>query len=460
METKPKRATRDKNIFVLGDDPFNEQHHLRPLSAKYGYNFHSLMAWQDSSADSHGVEETLAEARRRLRCFDGSIDGLLVFYDFPVSLLAPILCAEFELPSPSVEAVLKCEHKFWSRKLQQEVVPDFVPAFSHLGLDESPREAWDRLTGEAGLTAPFWIKPVKGVLGQLAFRVDSLDALRQAMQEADQKVDRFAKPLQVLLDQINIPLPNFLTKPHALRMFLAEEDVLVPLACTAEGYRFGGQTHLHGIVDSVRYPEHSAFHRYQYPSQLPGTVQARIADASKRVMEHIGFDGGAFNIEYFWDPQSDRLSLLEINPRISQSHSPQFQMVDGDANMKVIADLALGENPQVVHGEGRFAIAAKIMLRVFAKDAMVTRTPGDADIEAVCQRFPGTLIRPRVQLGQQLSEQQHTDSYSWEIAEIYMGADSEEELLSHYNEAVERLDFRLNGAQLELPSPEEVTLSS
>src|SRR6056297_257162 len=459
MMTSGSEETRRKNIFVLGNDPFNERHHLRPLSSKYGYNFHSLMAWSESSADSHGVEETLAEARRRLRCFDGSIDGLLVFYDFPVSLLAPILCAEFELPSPSVEAVLKCEHKFWSRKLQQEVVPDFVPAFSHLGLDESPREAWDRLTGEAGLTAPFWIKPVKGVLGQLAFRVDSLDALRQAMQEADQKVDRFAKPLQVLLDQINIPLPNFLTKPHALRMFLAEEDVLVPLACTAEGYRFGGQTHLHGIVDSVRYPEHSAFHRYQYPSQLPGTVQARIADASKRVMEHIGFDGGAFNIEYFWDPQSDRLSLLEINPRISQSHSPQFQMVDGDANMKIIADLAIGHDPSLVHGSGEFAIAAKFMLRCFAKDALVTRTPGDAEIEAVMRQFPGTKVKLVVHLGQQLSQQQHVDSYSWEIAEIYMGAKNEESLLNQFRQVVEMLDFRLEGAEIELPDPQHVTLN-
>ncbi len=458
MMTSGSEETRRKNIFVLGNDPFNERHHLRPLSSKYGYNFHSLMAWSEASINGHEIEETLRKARHRLHCFSGSIDGLLTFYDFPVSLLAPILCAEFNLPSPSVAAVLQCEHKLWSRTVQREVVPEFVPNFSPLKLDESPQQAWDRLADE-GVTAPFWIKPVKGVLGELAFRIESLEDLTEAMGRAGEKVDRFAAPLESLLKLIDFQLPEELDGPGALRMFIAEENVLVPLACTAEGYRFGGETHLHGIVDSVRYPQHSAFHRYQYPSKLPGTVQERIADASKRVMEHIGFDGGAFNIEYFWDPEQDRISLLEINPRISQSHSPQFRMVDGDANMKVISDLALGQSPQVVHGEGEFAISAKVMLRAFAKDAIVTRTPGDADIEAVGRAFPGTLVKTTVRLGQRLAEQQHTDSYSWEIAEIYIGAANEEELLSHYNQVVQMLDFRLDGASLEVPTPEEVILA-
>ena len=444
METKPKRATRDKNIFVLGDDPFNEQHHLRPLSAKYGYNFHSLMAWQDSSADSHGVEETLAEARRRLRCFDGSIDGLLVFYDFPVSLLAPILCAEFELPSPSVEAVLKCEHKFWSRKLQQEVVPDFVPAFSHLGLDESPREAWDRLTGEAGLTAPFWIKPVKGVLGQLAFRVDSLDALRQAMQEADQKVDRFAKPLQVLLDQINIPLPNFLTKPHALRMFLAEEDVLVPLACTAEGYRFGGQTHLHGIVDSVRGRNRTSLERYEYPSALPEPVQARMIESAKSVIARTGLDDTPFNIEFFYHKDRDALSLLEVNARISKSHSPLFDKVEGVPHKEVMLDVALGKRPDYPARRGRVRHAAKFMPRLYGDhdNERVRGVPSDEQLAEIESRFPGSEIQLHVSENQRLGDMDHRDPYSYELASIFMGAQSRKALRRDFDQLWQAVDLR------------------
>ncbi len=447
-----------KNIFVLGNDPFNDRYNLRPISVGYGYNFHNLLWWNEVQVENHDVEATLAEARRRLECFDDTVDGLLTFYDFPASLLAPILCEEFSLPSPSVEAVLKCEHKLWSRTLQQEVVPEVVPAFAPVPLDEAPEQAWRRIA-DAGISPPFWIKPIKGVLGQLAFRIDSMETFVEATEEAAEKIEYFAKPLKTLMKHIRVEIPESFRDGDAGRMFIAENDIMVPHACTVEGYRFNGRTQIHGIVDSIRFPDHTAFHRYQYPSKLPQRVQQRVTDASTRVIEKIGFDDGAFNIEFFWSPDTDAISLLEINPRISQSHSPQFQMVDGDANMKIIADLAIGHDPSLVHGSGEFAIAAKFMLRCFAKDALVTRTPGDAEIEAVMRQFPGTKVKLVVHLGQQLSQQQHVDSYSWEIAEIYMGAKNEESLLNQFRQVVEMLDFRLEGAEIELPDPQHVTLN-
>lgn len=451
------KATATRNIFVLGDDQFNEDHHLKPLSASYGFNFRPLTQWSESRVDRRPVLETLEEARRRLKCFDGNIDGLLTFFDFPVSLIAPILCEEFNLPSPSVKAVVRCEHKYWSRMLQKEAAPEVVPPFSLLKLTEKPRDAWNRLAKE-GIEAPFWMKPVKGVLGMLAFHIKTFEDLEKAMPIAAEKVDYFAKPVHELFQEIDVQLPEEVAGEGAERLFLVEKDISVPLGCTAEGYRFDGETHIHGIVDSYRYPGRSPFHRYQYPSKFPESVQERMADASARVLEKIGYDGGAFNIEFFWDPETDRLSLLEINPRISQSHSPQFQMVDGDSNMKVIADLALGQKPHLVHRNGDFKIAAKLMLRVFVEDGVVTKTPGDAEIEAVRQRFPGSLIVPTVELGQRLSEQADTDSYSHELGEFYMGARNEEELLTHFNEAVEMLSFEVDGASIEVPEPQEAII--
>lgn len=446
-----------KNIFVLGNDRFNDRHNLRPISARYGYNFHNLLWWPEVQVENQDVEETLDGARRRLECFDDSIDGLLTFYDFPASLIAPILCEELSLPSPSVEAVLKCEHKLWSRTLQREAAPDVVPEFAPVHLDDEPKQTWRQLA-EAGIEPPFWIKPVKGVLGQLAFRIESLEEFVEAIEQAREKIAYFSEPLAALMKHVQVELPESIADGDGERLFIAENDIMVPHACTAEGFRFQGQTQIHGIVDSFRFPDHSAFHRYQYPSKLPDDVQQRVVDASTRVIEKIEFDGGAFNIEFFWDPETDNISLLEINPRISQSHSPQFQMVDGDANMKIIADLAIGSEPHLVRGSGEFNIAAKFMVRCFAEDALVIRTPGDAEIEAVMRQFPGTKVKPAVHLGQQLSEQQHVDSYSWKIAAIYMGAQNEEALLSQFNRVVEMLDFRLQGAEIELPDRQQVTL--
>lgn len=35
-------------------------------------------------------------------------------------------------------------------------------------------------------------------------------------------------------------------------------------------------------------------------------------------MRQIGMDAATFSIEYFYDPETDEISLLEINPRNSQ----------------------------------------------------------------------------------------------------------------------------------------------
>lgn len=452
-------STPAKNLFVLGEDPFNQQHHLKPLSRAYGFNFHCLTSWSKSSVEARPVRETLDEARRRLKLFDGSVDGIITFFDFPVSLIAPILCREFGLPSPSVEAVFRCEHKYWSRLLQREAAPEVVPPFGKLDPQEAPETAWTRLEGE-GLRTPFWMKPAKGVLGELAFRIENREQFDSAMAEAKEKIGHFSGPMDELMAEAEVTRPDEFGGEAANRLFVVEQDVQTPLSCTVEGHRFEGETHIHGIVDSFRYPDRMAFHRLQYPSKLPESVQQRMSDASARIMEQIGYDGGAFNIEYFWDREQDRLWLLEINPRISQSHAPQFRLVDGDANMKVLADLALGQRPQLVHGEGRYKIAAKLMLRIFVNDGIVTRIPGEADIEAVRQRFPGTLITPSVELGQHLSEQAHVDNYSWQLAQLYMGARNEEELLTHFNEAVDMLGFKVEGTTIDMPSPRDVTVET
>ncbi|MFI4916527.1 MAG: acetyl-CoA carboxylase biotin carboxylase subunit family protein [Phycisphaerales bacterium JB060] len=438
-----------RNLFVLGDNAFNEEHQLRPLSEAYGYNYHTLTRYRDSTVDARPALETLRIARERLAAFDGSVDGLITFFDFPVSILAPMLCREFGLPSPSVQSVLHCEHKYLSRRLQREVAPEAVPAFARVDPDRDAADTWHTIT-DAGLDTPFWIKPCKGFLSMLAFRIESRGDLDEALEQIRQSVDRFAEPLERLLDAMDVDLPEGLDHRTAARLFIAEEDIATSMACTVEGHRFEGQTRLHGVVDSYRYPGTSVFQRYQYPSHLPPQVRDRMLDVSARVLDRFGFDGGAFNIEYFWDPRTDRLSLLEVNPRISQSHAPQFRMVDGDANMKVITDLALGQQPTMGQDAGEHAMAAKFMLRSFVQDGTVTRSPGQADIAAVRRQFPGTLVLPTVSFGHRLSEQRDADSYSWLLAEIYMGGRNEEELLAHFLQAADMLGFRIDGKPVEL----------
>jgi biotin carboxylase len=163
-----------------------------------------------------------------------------------------------------------------------------------------------------------------------------------------------------------------------------------------------------------------------------------MAEICHRIIQHIGYDTAPFNIEFFWDAAENRIWLLEINTRISKSHAPLFQMVDGIYHHQVMIDLGLGRCPQFSPGGGQHALAAKFMVRAFA-DARVTRVPTAAEISSVEQQVPGTRILVEVREGMLLSQMRDQDSYSYELATIFVGADDHAELESRFHACMARL---------------------
>ena len=64
-------------------------------------------------------------------------------------------------------------------------------------------------------------------------------------------------------------------------------------------------------------------------------------------------------------------------------------------------------------------------------------------MERVRERFAGAEVQINVIPGMRLSKMRDQDSYSYEIAVLYMGADSHEELLANYCEALTMLPFNI-----------------
>ena len=64
----------------------------------------------------------------------------------------------------SLESVVKCEHKYWSRLEQRRVIDEY-PRFGLVDLDDDP-------TLPDGLRYPVWLKPVKSASSALAYRVE------------------------------------------------------------------------------------------------------------------------------------------------------------------------------------------------------------------------------------------------------------------------------------------------
>ena len=118
-----------RNVFVLGCDRFNLDQ-IKSARAAEGCRFHALTTYDEAKAgDEIPAEKLLDKARARLDAFDGSIDAILGWWDFPVSTLLPILRREYGTPGPTLESTLRCEHKYWSRLEQSRSVPDHIPAF-------------------------------------------------------------------------------------------------------------------------------------------------------------------------------------------------------------------------------------------------------------------------------------------------------------------------------------------
>lgn len=418
------------NVFVLGLDDLNLGV-LEALPGAHELRFHELLRRDDLLDIEHlDLPVRLAEAERILRDFDGAVDAVVGYWDFPVSSLVPIICHRFGLPGPALEGVLRCEHKYWSRREQSEVIEEH-PAFGLVPFDDP--------TPPPGVGFPMWLKPVKSASSELAFKANDEAEFGDAVAHIQERIDEFGRPFELILDHVELPAE---IEEVGGRACLAEEAV-TGRQFTVEGYCVDDEPHVYGVVESVLYPGRSSFHRYQYPAIVPAEVTERLTRVSTQAMRRMRLGSGTFNIEYFWDPDTDRIRLLEINPRLSQSHAQLFECVDGVSNLHAMVQLGLGREPEMSHRQGRYALAAKVFPRAF-HDAVVTHAPSPEEVAGIERDIPGVIgISADVEEGTRLSDVPHQNSYSCALGSIVVGADDEQELLATYDRCMETLGYVL-----------------
>lgn len=419
------------NVCVLGLDGLNGRL-LREHPALAEYRFHGVMTRRELRDSEIHYERLLARAERILDGFAGPIDAIIGFWDFPVTTMVPLLCARYGLRSSSLKSVVKCEHKYWSRIEQREVI-DEIPAFGLVDLDE------DVVRPPPGVRYPMWLKPVKSTSSVLAYRVEDDEEFARAVTRIRQGIGYLGKPFESVLARLDLP-------PEIDRVggsaCLAEESMTGAQA-TVEGCAYRGEVRVYGVVDSIGYPGCPSFQRYQYPSSLPAEVIERMTRVTARVIERIGLDSTTFNVEFFWDRDTDAVGLLEVNPRHSQSHALLFASVDGVPNHRYMVRLALGLDPRLGRaGGGEHAVAAKWFIRRFT-DGVVRRVPTAEEIAAVERDMPGTVVDVTVAPGDRLSELPLQDSYSYQLGSVFQGAADEPQLRARYERCLARLPFEI-----------------
>lgn len=421
-----------KNIFIVGLDKFNKKL-LDQLPHAKECDFHAALDISEiRNVRSYDIQKLVDKAVNRMKSFS-SVDGVASYLDFPGTLLVPILARHFDLPAPDLESVLKCEHKYWSRIEQKEVIPENIPQFQ--GFDPYDDRAFEKIE----LLPPFWIKPIKSLKSFLSFRVNDEQDFRE-------DVEKIRKDIGFVLEPFKYIVQNYADLPDELKVMKDKciaETPIGGLQCTLEGYCFNGQVVGYGIVDSIHEKTTPSFARYQYPSILPLEVEHDMINIALKAITRIGLNNSAFNIEFFYDQTADQVYLLEINPRISQAHTDMFAKIHGISHLSVMVDLCLNRKPRVMERNGKFNQAAHFMVRTFG-NGKVIRVPSPEEIKKAEQLFPETTISILVKEGDMLSELPALqDSYSYELANIFIGGKDSTDLLEKYNSILEILTFEI-----------------
>ena len=347
--------------------------------------------------------------------------GVISADDYPGSTLAAAIAKRLDLPGPDPAVTLICQHKYLARVEQAKIVPEAVPPFIPIDVAKGASLPED-------LRFPLFVKPVKSFFSIGAERVDSPSALEALF------------PRWAAQDQFFAPLDEMLERYAGTRIGtkrLIAEGLLKGAQVTVEGFVHDGKATIMGVVDSVMFPGTLAFARFDYPSYLPEDVQQRMAEIAAKVMTGLGFDNGLFNIEMMYDPESDRIAIIEINPRMASQFADLYEKVDGTSSYSVLLDIAQGRTPRFTHRRGRYAFASSVVLRSF-EDYFVAALPSETDLARIARDYPDIRIEILARAGRTLSsEMQDGNSYRYGI--VNLGGRDRTDVLAQFSALREEL---------------------
>jgi len=422
---------KNKQVFIVGLDDFNLTK-LQRLPEAQNVDFHAALHLSEiRSVEQFDMEKLINLCFERIDAH-GQIDGIASYYDFPGTALVPIIAEKYNLPGASLESVFKCENKYWSRLEQSKVIQEHIPAFK--AFDPFNENAYDELA----MIPPFWTKPIKSFRSFLAYKINGSQVFESAMEEVRKHIDFMSEPFNYLMERYNMP-----EEFAGMKETCIAESSITGHQVTVEGYVHNERVVVYGIVDSVREEDRSSFSRYEYPSILPQEIQFRMADVTRRAISQIGLNNSAFNVEYFYNPMADEVYLLEINPRISQAHTDIFEKVHGLSHHSIMLNLALGNKPKTLEYHGEFNKASNFMLRTF-QNGVVRKVPTQDEIKILKRFIPGLEIKLHVTENTRLSDMQGQDSYSYELANIFIGGRDQREMVEKYNQCVDGLTFKID----------------
>ena len=359
--------------------------------------------------------------------YSGRVDGVVSNNEQFGALIAAAVAQRLGLPCTDPAVIIAAQHKYYARCLQQKIVPEATPRFAVFPYKMES-------AAEVGLPFPLYVKPVKATYSVLARRVDDFAQLQSHLRFSAFEtlvIRKLVKPFNDLMARYT---PFTIDAHH-----LIAEEIMSGVQVNLDGFVHNGNITILGIVDEVMYPGTQAFARFEYPSRLPADVQSRMKALAEKLFTGLDYGFGFFNLELIYQPDTGRIQIIEINPRMASQIVNLYRRVDGYDPYEVLLQLALGETPRVTVGEGAFGAAASFVFRRF-DGREVTRVPGRAQIDAVQQRYPDARLMLYLKHGAGLArEMKWLGSYRYAV--LNLGGASSEDLHHRYDDIRRELSF-------------------
>jgi biotin carboxylase len=359
----------------------------------------------------------------------GRIDGVFASCDYPGAAVAALVAQRLGLPGAPPRAVLRAAHKYYARCTQREVVPESTPRFAWIDPAAAPPR-------ELSTGFPCFVKPVKGLFSRWARRVDDPDSLARLL--ASPALGEFLARWSATFERLLAPHPEFALGARAM----IAEELLRGALVTVEGFRQGARLEFLGVVDSSVDPASGSFTRFDFPSRLARGVQERMYEIARRLIPALGLDASFFNVEMFWDADSDRIAIVEVNPRMVGQFADLYARALGGSSYPDAMRLATGTAPRK-RPDRPSGCAASVPLRTF-EPVRVRKAPPPERLRALEREFPGApLLWSECEPGHVLSDFESEDGASLRYAIVNLGADDRAQLDARLAELEAALGYEL-----------------
>ncbi len=346
-------------------------------------------------------------------------DSVVGFSEEP-SLLAAVLATQLGSAYTSPQSICRAQHKAVFAQIARKIDENCPPTIGIINPDQTGID----------LEYPVFIRPARGSVSELAYRIDSEEDLAKTLKTVFGK-NRTLKFWRHACE-------TYLEKPPPVSSFLLQPFIEAP-QFTVDGFVYKNAVRILGIAESIYDERRESFQRFDLLTNFPQAVQGDLQSLLERTIRALGFDNSNFSVEFFL-ASGKEIILIEFNTRASAVFTNIYSERYQSSLIDMMIQISVGNGPNVsFKDESR--LASNCVLRV-KQDHYIKSIPTPEEVEHLKEKYGLIDIDILVEPGKKLSDYKQ-DSYSYRYAFVDIAGNSRQEILDKLGKVRTELKFEL-----------------